>query len=575
MSLAGSDCELCASRGHISDLESASDSPLAQGRKQLILRTDTRGLAAAIDFDAARDRTWPRLSNTTGRDDGAVSPAVNALRSLTQPQPTKSDFESRRLRRMSSALANSFNFLRSRTPTVQSGVTSGSGSPGGDIDSGQRITQRNRHAHRDTDDRCPTSRDGKIVSGRLTPSSITLRKASNVNAATLPGTSMSASLHLEDENLRSSEAAATELLAFYSSRNDETPNLISSRSPTPGTSGSPFKLTQESSSTNERRASMATCPPTVHFSKVRRHSDLAENMLTFTDVHIAPGTFSVEADSRKQSLAATEPPPRRISVVQFRSRNSIHEVIWREDETTSGSSFTSSSRTSTSPRRVGQSWRSGKPSPEADEGQAKELPEVSMHNAPVPSAGMEQLPVDLFQWSWGKTAASSDYTAQVNGRKSTRPGLRRLTSASNPDFSRTRQYSDPCTTIERHQRSSSEIRDIQPFPPLRDRSSTLEWQKAPLVDINDPLAGRWGDHGPNEVTTIYDRGRARLDSGDHALLHQSLSIRRPSSHPWAPARNELSGRVGSSVGSSSHVRVIYKQKGPCRRATIEHALLAE
>lgn len=558
MNSAGSDCELCASEQHGSDLDSASDPSLVKRREKLVLRTDTGALAGAMEVYPAQDRMWPPLSTSIIRDDGAESPAVNALRSLSQPQPTKSDLESQKIRRMSSALANTFNFLKSRTPATHSGASSQSMSSKWDVTSGKRGMNKRSTPFRDSNRRRPTLRERKEVSGTLTPSSITLRKASNANVATLPGRSMSASLDYEDENLRSSGASASELLAFYSSRINETSTFTSSDIPSPGTPLSPLKLTQGTSSEIERRLSQTTCPPTVHFPNVRRQSVPAGNTLTFIDVHIAPGTFAVDAKARDRSLAVAEPPPRRISVVQFRSRNSIHEVIWREDEITGCSSLASSSRSSASPPRVGQSMRSAEPSPEAEEGQPKEGRDSSTPVVSMSPSMIEQPQVGLFQWSWGTTSNTSDVPVQAYERKSNCPDLIRLTSASNPDSSRTRRSSDPYAAIESHKRSVSEIQEILSFPPLRDRSSTLEWQKAPLIDINAPLAGRGDAFGS------YDQVPPEEGSGGWKLLREGFSGRRSNSHLYAPARNGLSGRVGSSVGSSSHVRVRNGHKGLSR-----------
>lgn len=515
MGSAGSDCELCASGGHGSDLGSASGQPLIKGGEQLVLRTDTKALASAMDIDHAQDRLWPPLRTSISRDDGAESPAVNALRSFSQTQPTTSDVESQKRRRMSSALANTFNFLKSSTPTTNSSASCQSMSPKWGLTLGENRTDRRSQAFRDSNRRRPTIREGKEVSVTLTPSSITLRKASNANAAILPGSAMNGSLTYEDENLRSSEASASELLAFYSSRINETSTSTSSEFRSPGAPLSPLKLTQGTASDIERRLSQTTCPPSARFSSVRRQSVPAENTLTFIDVHIAPGTFAVGAKARKQALIVAEPPPHRISVVQFRSRNSIHEVIWREDETTGCSSLASSSRTSTSPPRIGPSMRSAEPSPEVEEGQMKEVQDSSTPVALVSPSMMEQPQIGLFQWSWDK----SDVSVQAYERKNECPDLIRLTSASNPESSSTRRSPDPHAAIENHKRSISETQEILSFPRLRDRSSTLKWQKAPLVDINAPLAGR------GAAFVSYDQVPPQGGSGDFELLRKGFSGR--------------------------------------------------
>lgn len=557
MSAAESGCDVCPSKENGSDFDSASGAPLVKGRKLLVLPTDTKGLAGAMYIDPARDRKWPQLSSLNSRDDEAESPAVNALRSLSQPQPKKSDLESQKLRRMSSAFANSFNFLRSRTATTQSGAStqSLSPSPKWDLPSGRSSKNKRSFGFRDSDRRRSNLRKGKESSGRLTPSSITLRKASNANVVTLPGSSMSASLIYEDENLRSSEAPATELLAFYSSRTNESSSLTSSDAQSPCAALSPLTLIRDTSSKTEPPLPQTTSLPVVHSSEVRRQSVIAENALTFIDVHIAPGTFLVDTKSRKRSLAVAEPPPRRISVVQFRSRNSIHEIIWREDETTGCSSLASSSHTSESPPRIGQSVRSAEPSPEGEDGHTKEGPVTSVPVDSVPSSLIEQPQVGLFQWSWGQTANTSDVALQENERKSDCPDLTRLTRASDPESSRARTIFDPHGTIASHKRSMSEIQDILSFPPLRDRSSTCEWQKGPLIDINAPLVGRGNESQLYEVTKTNDGVSAERGGGDAGLLREDFGGKRSISHPCAPARNGLSGRVGSSVGSSSHARV--------------------
>lgn len=555
VSAAESGCDVCPSKGYGSDIDSASEAPLVKDWKLLVMRTDTRALAGAMYIDPARDRTWPQLSNSNSRDDDAESPAVNALRSMSQPQPKKSDLESQKLRRMSSAFANSFNFLKSRTATTHSGASTQSMSPKWDLPSGRRSKNKRSFGFRESERRRPNLGKGKEVSGRLTPSSITLRKASNANVVTLPGSSMSASLIYEDENLRSSEAPATELLAFYSSRTNESSSITSSDVQSPCAALSPLTLIRDTSSKTEPPLPQTTCLPAVHSSEVRRQSVTAENALTFIDVHIAPGTFLVNAKSRKRSLAVAEPPPRRISVVQFRSRNSIHEIIWREDETTGSSSLASSSHTSESPPRIGQSVRYAEPRLEGEDGQTKEGPITPMPVDSVQSSLIEQPQVGLFQWSWGHTASTSDVALQENERKSDCPDLTQLTRASNPESSRARTISDPHATIASHKRSMSEIQDILSFPPLRDRSSTCEWQKGPLIDINAPLVGRGNEPQLYEVTKTNDGVSAERGSRAPELLREDFGGKRSVSHPRAPARNGLSGRAGSSVGSSSHARV--------------------
>lgn len=383
---------------------------------------------------------------------------------------------------------------------------------------------------------------------------------------------MSASLSHEDEYLRPADAPKSELLAFYSTSSDGITRSASSVFPSPGAIASPLTLTGETSSKLEIHPYESKPPPSVHLPRYRRHSVLASNALTFTDIHIAPGTFLVDPKSRRHSLVVAEQSPRRISVVRFRSRISVHEIIWREDETTSDSSLTSSSRTSASPQRNMQSLQSAEPSPEAEEGPKQKHAAINNYyhipSVAASSSIAERSQVGLFQWSWGKPAASSSIAAEAaNERKNNRPNLQRMASTSNPDFTRLRRPSGQYA-VETHRRSISEILS---FPPLRERSSTLEWRRAPLVDLNDPLAGQGlcsqmqendeiGVLGLNHFGNAGDKDRAGGGGLELASENVAGNLRRLSSHPHAPARLGPSGKVGSSLGTSSHVRVLHGHK---------------
>ena len=147
----------------------------------------------------------------------------------------------------------------------------------------------------------------------------------------------------------------------------------------------------------------------AHFKKRRRCSFPAEAALTFADVHVAPGSFAVEPRSRRASLNPAE-CLRRISVVHFRSHNSFHEVIWREDETTSGGSL---ARDSTSPPRQGCFSRSDTLGPEREDslmqkpGSANKSQDSYLPVAPVSTPNVGRPQEALLHWSWGEPTSSA------------------------------------------------------------------------------------------------------------------------------------------------------------------------
>lgn len=539
----GSDSDVCTTQ------DSTSDAPLSKGDKHLALRTNTQDAAKIVHFDAARALSKPPRTFSSSSTDAVGSPAANALRRLSQHQPANGDSDLPKLRRVSTALSNTFNLFKPRSSTIDPVSLGDSASPRDRSHSCKRSSHGRSLAYRDGDRCRPNPQDNKHQSILPTPSTITLRKASNARIPNLPRSSMSASLSREDEGMRALDAPSSELLAFYST-NRETLGSLS-----PDYSAPPHhtSLTPETALDIEPELcnkGLVQNPPSI-----KRHSLAAATTITFADVHIAPGTFAVDSKSRKSSLAGTDQPPRRISVVQFRSRNSIHEVVWREDETTSGSSIASSSRNSNSPPHNGQLLGYGTPAVAHPVGNGPRMP---IH---------ERLQGGLLQWSWENPAASSVGGGLENERKNRRPDLNRMASASNPDLTRPRRFS---FDLNLQRRSISEAQDILSFPPLRDRSSTLEWRKAPLVDLNEPLSEplncRTRLCSLQEGTCSICRGPGVSSDGKmtgHQVegnegtgtLHESLGIRRTYSHPYAPARIGPSGRIGSRLGVSSHARV--------------------
>lgn len=495
----GGRCNSCGTSSIAGDAESASDSPLLESVRKLKLQTTFHECRPDTKADAVHAQA--RRSPESPFDEPEVSetPAVLALRSLTMPRSEIENRAPQALRRMSTALSNTYDFLKSRTPTMK---------PSRKVSKEPEDVQRRRESHgkklsrQNSYQSRPTFRDSKGLSGMLgTPAAITLRKASNVYAPTPVMSSMAASIISEDIREATPEAPVSELLAFYS-----TPTLmIRGMKPTKATSPesniSSSSITTETSSTLNPSAQpmQKKSMSIVRFNKqpsVRRFSDPAEATLTFADVYVAAGSFAVEPNSRKDSLVPGE-ALRRISVVHFKSRNSVHEVIWREDETTSGSSLSSGSRASASPKRHDGISRSGTPSPE-------ERPKSShvtnnrtkaqhgyLPPSPTTSSQLGKPQDRLFQWSWRTLSSAAKDTLKATELAIEPSRFEYVKSSSDPGIAEERTSPEP--QEPRYRRSSTlrhqDLTDIQSFLPLRPRSSTSEWRWAPLVDLNDPLAG--------------------------------------------------------------------------------------
>ena len=543
------------------------------------------GPQSITEINRVHVQTWPTPSSPVDVVDEADSPSVNALRSLSLKVPPRSN--SQGLQRVSTSLARRLTFFKPKpavsfvtVPSHQAGKKS------------EEISRRSSAhgkslAYVDVNPRRPTFKDGKVTSRTLeTPATITLRKASKVYATSPITTSMSATLDRECEHERVEDAPACELLAFYSSptlTNKPTLSGLSSlESPEAAVSLKEHPIITADMGSTRVQSDSRSVSQFSAMSNARRSSVPAEALLTFADVHVAPGSFAVEAKSRRQSLVPLE-FNRRISTVHFLSRDSVHEVIWREDETTSDTSLTASSGAS---EQVGHSFRST-PSSEIVETQVQELaigPKGSKAAFPKASDSFSKftkMPETLFQWTWGASSTSAEEQTRAFEPESgslgpvtkvttqaadetgdpisqilvnnTSPGITNLQHSSDPQHSRSQRP------------SFSNILSVQSFPPLRTRSSTAEWQRAPLVDLNDPFAGRVGQNSVQKHTysaeQVPDVG-SDIARGKEGGSLQSVAgcdrILGPS--PQVHARLGSIGAVGSSIGISSHKRILSRQK---------------
>ena len=212
---AGGRCESCGTSSNASDGDSVSDAPLIKNMNELKLNTNMQDRQRTTGYASVHVPTWSTLNSSVNKARDVESPAMEALRSLSQP--LSPNVENQTLRRMSSALAATLGFRKPKTDSSKS--SEGSHKAGKRPEASQ---ERSAHRHNLSNpspgpSRRTTFKDSKSLSCMLgTPATITLRKASNVYAPTPVSCSMNASLLNEFVHKSDPGAPASELLAFYS-----------------------------------------------------------------------------------------------------------------------------------------------------------------------------------------------------------------------------------------------------------------------------------------------------------------------------------------------------------------------
>lgn len=551
-------CGSCGASTRASDCESVSDATFPPDTKEQ-LKLDTNipwNPQHTAEFDAVHVPTWSTFNSPASKNRDVESPAVNALRSLSQPLTP--DNESRILRRMSTALAATFGIL-----------TSGKGSMDSSETSRQRSTasrEENQHRNNFSERRCPSRRTTfKGAKGETTaletPATITLRKASNMFVP-IPVTSSPSTSVINGDAYRPDPLAPTsELLAFYA-----TPVISHGR--LRRSSGPSFKISDSSSSVqvdtswNQDAASPSELKKSTsiaHFNDSDRYSSPAENTLTFTDVHTAPGSFAVESRSRETSLAFPE-SFRRISVVHFRSRNSIHEVIWREDEATSGSSFASDS---SSPPNQESRAKSPTLCPQGNSGPflVEQGDETSLRITSFPN-GREVNPEEsLFQWSWTRPPASVKNVTPLGISTNDWPGDAVPNGGTNDTLTNQWGSSSPLCSKP----FPTELRETRSVGQLRKRSSTYGRRRVSLEDPQNPISSHNSQFqeqnntyfavGGAGIPRMPTFGTVTMATGSERV-HGTFNERRTSPLPHTTPRAGPRGSTGSSIGVSSHVRIL-------------------
>lgn len=548
----------CSASSTATDGESVFDASFpSKSMEQLKLNTNVPlNPQDTTEFETAHVPTWSTFNVPSSENRDVESPAVKALRSLSQPLTPETG--SRTLRRMSTALAASFGFLTPAKDSMDSSNLTCKRS----TSSREESHHRNKFSERSCPSRRTTFKEPKGATTTLeTPATITLRKASNMSIPSPATSSLSASIISRDAYKPDPLAPTSELLAFYATpvNSHERPQLLSG--PSPKTSNSPSSVqvnpswNQDAFSSSERKKSISM----AKFNDVGYYSSPAESTLTFTDVHTAPGSFAVESSSRKTSLSFSE-SFRRTSVVHFRSRNSVHEIIWREDEATSCSSFASDS---SSPPN--QESRAKSPTLCPQDASApifvEQGDDACLRIISFPDKREIDPEASLFQWSWNGPPASAKRVKPTRTSTNEQSGDAVPKSGTNGAPTNRRSSS----SLLCNKPSTSELREARSVRQLRKCSSSSECRRDLVEDSEDPIWSH-SQHSQEQNNTYFagaGAGIPRMPTFGTVIMatgskraHGTFTGRRMSAHPPTLPRAGPRGSTGSSVGASSHVRIM-------------------
>jgi len=281
---------------------------------------------------------------------------------------------------------------------------------------------------------------------------------------------------------------------------------------------------------------------------VPRRSVVAETVTTYADVHVAPTIVASNVIQQESALPVEQ--LRRTSAMQIRSRSSVHEIIWKDDYSSSNKSSTGNKtpmrslhimRTQSDPVRDGTCRGLGS-NPECDTDRKLSLTAESPH-VRSPSLGGEfavefetgnfrpgHITQKLFEWNW-------NYKSQQDNTKG-------------------------CAML------SFEARRTSAAPEGDDGPANLLPPEAPafLSEFESVERPTGTDQATGEVISpsyiLYNRnpmvtGRRRSSAPKIGRTYMIEGSRRQSyvrNHPYAPPRVGDDSVAGSAIGSSSRMR---------------------
>lgn len=282
----------------------------------------------------------------------------------------------------------------------------------------------------------------------------------------------------------------------------------------------------------------------------KRSSMPAHPALTFVEVNTAPSTFSFTQESRKSSQSISN-SSRRTSKALIQSDNSVHEIIWDQDDP-------SSSRSSTGdPSHKNGSNFSGNGAKHV-ENKTIEVPsrKMSMPQKKSPKdlvmarpdffpdvISVEDQPMfppdplpgsHTVSWAWN---SSDELPAKPKQRRKSKYPSRHG-SQSAPPRNRGSRSSPPTMAPL----------SVESFPPLVERQTTADWIK-PLGDLNEPSPTVLNETPPKSVQQAGVQTQRRSLGETVTSLEDVVEVESP---PLDPSSN--ASKAGSAIGNSSHVR---------------------
>ena len=500
-------------------------------------------------------------------DDEQDSAATSSLRRMSQATKAFSVSQAQHIRRISRALTTNFRIPPEKKGSIDSTATNNldkiivSDISKDDINAFLHATKAQ------TPESQYQARRTATALGRVahdTPTTITLRKASDAYLVVIePKGGKSCSLldaqaQAYEPTVENHEQSVA-LMGFRSERRYEPRKSLWYSLPL--LSDQSQQVPSEPAQ-NETTTAPADSPtPTACLPSIQPRTLPSETAITFSSMHSVALNAPTKRRSRNTSVSSRQ---RRTSTVRIQSRSSVHQIIWAEDENTNVSS--GSSRNSVDSIQV-QNTGPIQISGNVTSLQASRSAPASPSYKPTPFGPQHSQEENIFEWSW---SASPHKMCDEELLASPLPA----SPVQNPRH----QHS-------RRRPSESKDSSVESFPPLLDRKDTMEWRKAPLGDINDPMEGSMGrwmpvigrtgecyevgqgtpeqrDDADTKAAVEARNGRQTLSSVDQMESTDQKGVgegtaweRRSSTHPCAPARMGERGTVGSSVGTSSHKRV--------------------
>lgn len=264
------------------------------------------------------------------------SPAVNSLRRISRSMTQSSDSKRREFKYLSKALTDKINSVFRSKEKSPFGEFNDNTDRGNIFGFHRACTDPSTFRENASGNLSPISKASNAQAARLrNPAIITLRKASSVN--TLGGTAIadrppnSDGKIIQNNQQQISSIPSPDLGSFQNRPKYRTPKFAWPNDrklvkwSTPPVSGSSY---DEKPYVRVRLMSLCRLGKST---QSQQYAIPAEPALTVTSFHPTRAASS-KPQSRSHSVSL-ERAPSRFSIVQIVSRNSVHEVIWYEDDT--------------------------------------------------------------------------------------------------------------------------------------------------------------------------------------------------------------------------------------------------